>query len=138
MNQRGFATLEVILMIMVIGILSSIAVPRFTAVTTAANTAKIQSDLATIDTAIAIYQMQNGDEEVPTLENLNDYFQGGIEPKPPTGQCFVVGEDDPHDITDTSYDIGTASEGDTDQPRATLDGKTAEEFNVKKSDSTNG
>ena len=30
MNQRGFATLEVILMVMVIAILAAIAVPRFT------------------------------------------------------------------------------------------------------------
>ena len=52
MNQRGFATLEVILMVMVIGILASIAVPRFSNVTASANTAKIQADLATIDTAI--------------------------------------------------------------------------------------
>ena len=133
MNQRGFATLEVILMIMVIGILSSIAVPRFTAVTTAANTAKIQSDLATIDTAIAIYQMQNGDEETPTLENLTEYFQGGIEPKPPTGKCFMVDQEDAIDVPAEEYDIDTVD----GQPRAILgDGNTAEKFNVKKSDSS--
>ena len=43
MNQRGFATLEVILMVVIIGILATVAVPRFTDVTTKANTAKIQS-----------------------------------------------------------------------------------------------
>ena len=60
MGQKGFATLEVILMVVVIGILASIAVPRFTSVTTAANTAKIQADLTTIDTAIATYYMEYG------------------------------------------------------------------------------
>ena len=29
MNQKGFATLEIILMVMVVGILATIAVPQF-------------------------------------------------------------------------------------------------------------
>ena len=90
MNQRGFATLEVILMVMVIGILASIAVPRFTNVTTRANTAKIQADLSTIDTAIAVYQMEQGDNQ--TIANVAalvsaGYLQG--EPQPPSsGSCY--------------------------------------------------
>ena len=91
MNQRGFATLEVILMVMVIGILASIAVPRFTNVTTAANTAKIQADLSTIDTAIAVYQMEKGDNTTPSVDDLvNDgYLQA--KPEPPSGSCYYEG-----------------------------------------------
>ena len=88
MNQRGFATLEVILMVVVIGILASVAVPRFTDVTTKANTAKIQSDLTTIDTAIQIYYMEKG--EYPTeLKNLENYLMDT--PKPPTGSVYING-----------------------------------------------
>ena len=91
MNQRGFATLEVILMVMVIGILASIAVPRFTNVTTRANTAKIQADLSTIDTAIAVYQMEQGDDTTPSVDNLVEggYLQG--KPQPPSGSCYYEG-----------------------------------------------
>ena len=60
MNQRGFATLEIIMVVVIIGILATIAVPNFSNVTEKANTAKIQSDLTTIDTAIQMYYMENG------------------------------------------------------------------------------
>ena len=103
--QKGFATLEVILMVMVIGILASIAVPRFTAVTTAANTAKIQSDLSTIDTAIAIYIMEKGTPNstatISITTDLKPYLQDVDNLKPPTGQCYVNGE--AKDISGTSY-----------------------------------
>ena len=111
MNQRGFATLEVILMIVVIGILATVAVPRFTDVTTKANTAKIQSDLTTIDTAIQIYYMEKGD--YPTeLKNLENYLMDT--PKPPTGNAYVKSSTSDttstkSKINDTSYDIDTTN-----------------------------
>ena len=80
MNQRGFATLEVILMVMVIGILASIAVPRFNAVTTAANTAKIQADLSTIDTATDIsataYAIQAATDTEEARATLDGHTSG--------------------------------------------------------------
>ena len=107
MGQKGFATLEVILMVMVIGILASIAVPRFTSVTTAANTAKIQSDLSTIDTAIAVYIMEKGTPASGTtisiIEDLKNYIQDVDNLKPPTGQCYVNGEK--KSISGTSYNV---------------------------------
>ena len=116
--QKGFATLEVILMVMVIGILASIAVPRFTAVTTAANTAKIQSDLSTIDTAIAIYIMENGTSNMPTAPSgLSNYLREADNIKPPTGQCYVNGET--KEIpANTDYTIG--ADGNTGEYRAFL------------------
>ena len=90
MFQKGFATLEVILMVMVIGILASIAVPRFTSVITAANTAKIQSDLTTIDTAIQMYYMENG--KYPSkVSELTDAGYLMDTPTPPKGKAFVNG-----------------------------------------------
>jgi len=100
MNQRGFATLEVILMVIVIGILASIAIPRFDSVTTSANTAKIRADLSTIDTAIEIYQMENGKPgSAPTFANLAPYLKDADKIKPPKGKCYITGE--PADIADT-------------------------------------
>lgn len=127
MNQRGFATLEVILMVMVIGILASIAVPRFNNVTTAANTAKVQSDLATIDTAVAIYIMENGSSSVPTtVSGLSDYLQDADNLKPPKGDVYIDGESKP--VPATSYVIQKV---DNDW-RATLGGKTAGAFSTQK------
>lgn len=102
MNQRGFATLEVILMVMVIGILASIAVPRFTSITAAANTAKIQSDLSTLDTAIAIYIMENGvPSSAPTLTTLAPYLKDSADIKPPTGKALINGTQE--EIKGTAY-----------------------------------
>jgi len=125
--QKGFATLEVILMVMVIGILASIAVPRFTDITTSANTAKIQADLSTIDTAIAIYSMENND--TPDMEKLKPYLQDADKIKPPTGKAFVNG--DPTAIIATTYEI-KADTVNTGGYRATLDDKTAGQFTKNK------
>ena len=119
MNQKGFATLEVILMITVIGILAAIAVPRFTDVTTKANTAKIQADLATLDSAIQIYNMEEG--KYPTkIDDLKDYVNDVDNLKPPTGSAFIEGT--ATKITATNYAL------DTTNNRATLDSKTAGSF----------
>ena len=126
MNQRGFATLEVILMVMVIGILASIAVPRFTSVTAAANTAKIQSDLSTIDTAIAVYQMEKGTAPSGNISVLKDYIRGAEDLKPPTGKCFIEGKES--EVPTGDYGI-TTSNGET---RATLGSYTAEKFYSQK------
>ena len=136
MNQRGFATLEVILMVMVIGILASIAVPRFTSVTAAANTAKIQADRSTIDTAIAIYVMEGNtiSSDTTDISVLKDYINDVDNLEPPTGKCYMNDKDDPQDIPKEKYKI-TKPDGETEY-RATLNGKTASYF-TKKASSTN-
>ena len=131
MNQRGFATLEVILMVMVIGILASIAVPRFTSVTAAANTAKIQSDLSTIDTAIAIYQMEKG-EPPSEVSELSDYLRGAEDLKPPSGKCYIEGNEELADVPTGDYTIDTVD----NEPRATLGDYTAEKFYLPKKTTT--
>ena len=135
MNQRGFATLEVILMVMVIGILASIAVPRFTSVTTAANTAKIQSDLSTIDTAISIYYMEKGTYP-QNISDLSDYLKDIGNVKPPTGKAYINGT--ATEISATSYAIQQPTSGTTDEARATLDGKTSGEFTNKTKTTSGG
>lgn len=119
MNQKGFATLEVILMVTVIGILAAVAVPRFTDVTTKANTAKIQADLSTLDSAIQIYYMDKG-EYPSAVSNLSDYVNDVDSLKPPTGSAYIEGTETK--ISAASYAL------DTTNHRATLDGKTAGSF----------
>ena len=135
MRQKGFATLEVILMVMVIGILASIAVPRFTSVTTAANTAKIQADLTTIDTAIAVYYMEHG--SYPTqLNQLSDYLRGADgNLKPPSGQCYLDGNTTAVTVPATAYTIQPAS-GNTEARAICGTDNTAEKFYVPKKSTT--
>ena len=136
MNQRGFATLEVILMVVVIGILASVAVPRFTDVTTKANTAKIQSDLTTIDTAIQMYNLETG--KYPAAGDIPDDLKKYLMdiPTPPTGSAYIEGKST--DIGDTkTYAIvkdPNAKEGTDPMPtRGALNSNTAGKFYLPKS-----
>ncbi len=135
MNQRGFATLEVILMVMVIGILASIAIPRFTNVTAAANTAKIQSDLATINTAIAIYQMEHGSypKTSDKISVLSEYIQGVNNLKPPSGSAYIKGTSGEPTATTISGDYGFAEvNSTTGEVEAALGTNTADKFYIPK------
>ncbi len=128
-NQQGFATLEVILMITVLGILSAVAIPRYKAITISANTAKVQADLSTLDTAIALYQMDNG--KVPSeLKDLKDYVQDVENIKPPTGSVYVNGEE--KDLSGSSYSIKTVD----NNPRAVFGDNTSEQFTKATSSSS--
>lgn len=133
MNQRGFATLEVILMVMVIGILASIAIPRFGNVTTAANTAKIQSDLAAIDTAISVYYLEKGDypAEAANIDAVSTYLRDS-NLEPPVG-TFSVKEDSGSlsTVKVTSSDHYAIKKV-GDETRAVLKEKTAEAFTTQK------
>ena len=133
MNQKGFATLEVILMIVVIGILATVAVPRFTDMTTKANTAKIQSDLATLDNAIAIYYMDKGSYPSSIKDDLKNYIKDVDNLKPPTGKAYVNnnGTVTATDFTGKTYEI-TQPSGDETEARATLDSKTSGSFALPK------
>ncbi len=136
-GQGEFATLEVILMVTVIGILASIAVPRFNDITTRANTAKIQSDLAAIDTAITVYNMS---ESTPIakggkLSTLSKYLSDADKLQPPTsGKCYM-GSNEAQNIPAAEYTIDTVE----DAPRAVLgEGNTAGKFVYKPAAASTG
>ena len=105
LGQGGFATLEVILMVTVIGILAAIAVPRFEDITARANTARIQSDLTTLDTAMALYYMDNGSYPANLKADIADYVQDSEKLDPPTGgKVYVLDETDPISLSSSKYE----------------------------------
>ncbi|KYZ77071.1 hypothetical protein AXX12_02740 [Anaerosporomusa subterranea] len=53
-NQKGFTLVELVVVIAILGILAAIAVPRFAGANDNATRAKVQADLRTIDSAIAM------------------------------------------------------------------------------------
>ena len=129
MNQKGFATLEVILMVVVIGILATIAVPRFTDITAKAKIAKIQADMSTIDSALSIYYMENGKYPDETaISALSNYINDSDNLKPPTGE-FKVGTETLTIASGDNYTIGTPTGSTSTDKRALLKGHVVGDFN---------
>ena len=128
MRQKGFATLEVILMVVVIAILASIAVPRFANISAKANTAKIQADLSTINTAIAVYQLEKGEDPTDITNHLvsNGYLQA--KPEPPSGKCYM-GAEPAVNVPGTEYTI-KAKSGNVEAQAVLGTNNTADKFKL--------
>ncbi|WP_432648015.1 competence type IV pilus major pilin ComGC [Mitsuokella sp.] len=89
-KEAGFTLIGMLIAVGIVAILAMIAVPKFTSAIASANTAKIQSDLSTLDTAIAVYTIENG-ETPKQIAELEEYLQDK-NVKPPTGDCYLQGE----------------------------------------------
>lgn len=89
-NEAGFTLIGMLIAVGIVAILALIAVPKFTSAIASANTARIQSDLSTLNTAIAIYEIDNG-KAPKDIADLKDYLQS-TDIKPPTGDCYMEGK----------------------------------------------
>ena len=93
-NQKGFTLIELLVVISIIGVLSAVAIPKFMDSAATARTAKVQTDLSAIDSAISLYSIaNNGGIPLYNVNTLGKYFTNGILPKVSAG----------------SYKIGTAA-----------------------------
>lgn len=113
MNQKGFATLEVILMVVVLGILATVAVPRFTDITTKANTAKVQADMATINSASAVYEMEKGSPPSNVAALVSAGYLQAEPPAPTSGKIYL--------LTGSTYDLKSTSKYEIDGSEVKLD-----------------
>lgn len=59
-KKNGFSLLEMLVVVSIILILATIAVPKFTSASKTAKIAKIEADLHTISNAAALYEIDNG------------------------------------------------------------------------------
>ncbi len=67
--RRGFSLIELVIVVVIIGILAAIAIPRMSRGAAGASDSALSSNLATLRSALDLYQAEHGGS-FPTLANL--------------------------------------------------------------------
>ena len=122
-KQAGFSVIGVLVAVAIISVMAAVAVPKFTATIMTANTAKVQSDLTTLDAAIAVYQLEHGTPPA-SIDALSDYVSDIGSLKPPKGICKLKNGDQVELTSTAVYALEKKAEG----TRAVCSGHTAGEF----------
>jgi prepilin-type N-terminal cleavage/methylation domain-containing protein len=84
-NRQGFTLIELLVVVSIIGVLTAIAIPKYTEVHESAKRAKIMADLRTMDSAIIVYYATNTDEldKFHTAQALYNKGLLASRPEPP-------------------------------------------------------
>lgn len=119
LKEDGFTLMEMMIVVAIIAILTAIALPKFNESLALANTAKVQADLQSLDTAIAMYRVQNGSAP-QAITDLDEYIDVD-NVKAPTGDVYIDGVLTPNENNE-NYALNS------DKTNATFMGKTRVEF----------
>lgn len=86
-REGGFTLIEVLAVVVVIGIIAAIALPRFLGVKSDAETKSCKGNLASINLQIERYYIANGSwpSKLTTITKGTDYFPDGEPSCPGTG-----------------------------------------------------
>lgn len=121
-DENGFTLIEMMIVVAIIAILTAVAIPKFNESLALTNTTRVQADLQSLDTAIAMYRLQNG--KLPNdLSDLDDYIDIASV-QAPSGDVYIDGVLTPN--SDNENYALTA-----DKQNASFMGKTRTDFSRK-------
>ncbi len=110
-NQRGFTLVELMIVIAIIGVLAAIAIPIYSNMQGRARTAKAQSDLRGLYSALTVFGVHCGD--VPAAGSFPVSWTGGdLQCPANSGPLAMLGA--------TVYDFSNIRVGPFYQPGSTL------------------
>ncbi len=92
LRSKGFTLVEVILVILIIGILAGIVIPRITYSTATAKIGACHANKASINSQVELYHAEKG--TWPTIAVIGadtDYFPEGIPVCPVDGTVYALG-----------------------------------------------
>lgn len=96
-NQHGFTLIELIMVIVILGVLAAVAVPKFVDLSGNAEASACKSNQATIESAAAIKYAENaanGSAAFPTdVLSEGDYYANGSVPSCPSGGTYTYDSD---------------------------------------------
>ena len=91
-SRKGFTLVELMVVVVIIGILTAIAVPVYNAVTTKAERSAVEANLRTIDSAIMQYYASGNTDDLEIVDDLVDAgFLQSIPEGPKTASYGIQG-----------------------------------------------
>lgn len=84
-NKKGFTLVELMVVVVIIGILTAIAIPVYNSTQTSAKTAAHNANVRILEGAGAQFLMENPDAADGTID-VSEYLNGGVYPDYPLGE----------------------------------------------------